>query len=214
MRNLYLTVSLFCFCFFANAQLINVCNSLSCADLRSPIDVINTVVPRLSYAKPPLTTPVYKDVLYNVENCVGNGDDLTFDSLDVPGTTTCTDEKSSLVFDVYYPTNNNYTVCKLPALILFHGGSYLECSDLTNPGVVELCQDFAQRGFVVFSVEYRRGVLAESTDDRVVTGGIPSGIGYTTAQQFLAIYRACQDARGAIRSIVKYENTGWGHDDQ
>jgi hypothetical protein len=41
-----------------------------------------------------------------------------------------------------------------------------------------------------------------------VPNGFPPGIGYTSVQQWLAIYRALQDARGAIRSILKMQLDG------
>jgi len=169
---------------------------------------INAEPVEMSYAKENLPkTDV--DVEYKVQTCtVGGDDEYGGDETEGVLTPACTDIRPSLKFDVYYPTNHPYNTCKLPALIMFHGGSYAECSDKRNAGVVALCKEFAYRGFVVFSVEYRRGVL---TDNRTVTD-ILSGktINYTTAQQMLAIYRACQDGRGAIRSIVKYEKNGWG----
>ena len=54
--------------------------------------------------------------------------------------------------------------------------------------------------------------MLEGLSNVGLPGRVPTGIGYTTAQQILAIYRACQDGRGAIRSIIKYETVGWGHD--
>lgn len=145
---------------------------------------VDTVVYGLS------TTPTgYSDVRYALNSC------------GVSTTTICENDMDSLYYQVYYPkkignTNINYNSCKFSALILFHGGSYDECGSLYNPGVIFIAKEYAKRGFIVFNVEYRRGVLIDS---RTTT----SGIQYTSAQQMLAIYRASQDARGAIRSIIK-----------
>lgn len=48
-------------------------------------------------------------------------------------------------------------------------------------------------------------------DTRLVPAGAltyPDTINYTTAQQWLAVYRGMQDARGAIRSIIKMQLDG------
>lgn len=214
MKKLYALLLLQIILEGVNAQTnINVCSFYCSRDLSGHITglSINEEPVEMSYAKENLPqTDV--DVNYQVEPnpCPANGDDDAGGEVienAVPDPI-CTDIRPSLKFDVYYPINHAYNTCKLPALIMFHGGAYAECSDKRNKGIVALCKEFAYRGFVVFSVEYRRGVLR---DNRTITD-ILSGktINYTTAQQMLAIYRACQDARGAIRSIIKYEKNGWG----
>lgn len=58
----------------------------------------------------------------------------------------------------------------------------------------------SEKRFVVFNVEYRGGRLKDASNTQ-----------YTSVQQQLAVYRACQDARGAIRSIIKRQkNQGTG----
>lgn len=194
-----------------NAQTINVCANYCSKDFRDSIPGIqvNTSPVRKSYAHEPATTYA-SDIAYpdDYNRCH-----------DTPiGNVLCEDMAASLIYDVFYPVNHNYTSCKLPALILFHGGAYSECSDLTNPGIVKLAREFALRGFVVFNVEYRRGVLTEPETvplERRVSPNVPQwpqGRRFTTVQQMLAIYRACQDARGAIRTIVQRENEGGGTD--
>ena len=135
----------------------------------------------------------FKDVQYD-ENCCTTGCGYN-----------CNSDIGVLKYHVYYPSNYpNYNTCPLPAVILFHGGAFNECGDFTNPNVRTLAEELAYRGFVVFIVNYRRGVIP---DGNSVTGSLPQ-VDYTSAQQLLAIYRACQDARGAIRSIIKREQDG------
>ncbi|HYV95174.1 MAG TPA: alpha/beta hydrolase fold domain-containing protein [Chitinophagales bacterium] len=100
--------------------------------------------------------------------------------------------ENSLTYDVYYPYLSCGTYPQLPAIILFHGGGFSECSDKSDEE--DYCIDFARRGFVAFSVEYRRG-----------KDGDNSGI---SASYMLALYRGLQDARGAIRTIIKRQNDG------
>jgi len=121
----------------------------------------------------------------------------------------CDTTLNALAMRVYYPSNHNYNTCKLPAIILFHAGSYAECSSYTNPGARGLSRKLCKRGFVVFDVNYRVGVIV---DTRIVTGSLSPeynhGLSYVSAQQMLAIYRALQDARGAIRSVLQMQLDG------
>lgn len=146
----------------------------------------------------------YTDVHYKLNYCpfkcpVPNGSD----GCD-------TDAALALYYYVYYPTDFvNYDNCSLPAIIMFHSGAYSECSNPDQEGLDYFCRAMASRGFVVFSCSYRVGVLTDQTN----IPGTPMGHEtdpkwqYVSAQQILAIYRACQDARGAIRSIILANST-------
>lgn len=103
----------------------------------------------------------------------------------------CSKRPSSLIYDVWYP-RHNYIDQKLPAIILFHGGSFEECNTYDQEIMTNLCKEFAKRGFVAFNVEYRRGKVADSRQPN-----------FKSAQEVLAGYRSLQDCRGAIRSIIK-----------
>lgn len=110
----------------------------------------------------------------------------------------------SLVYDVYYPNNLTVYPCykdkPLPAVILFHGGGFSDCSDYTGEKGIKLyCQEFAKRGFVAFNVEYRRGRLKD-------TAIAEDGGTFLSGSNVLATYRAFQDGRGAIRSIIAEQN--------
>lgn len=110
----------------------------------------------------------------------------------------CTSDGSVLQYRATYPNKTaitNFATCKLPVVIYFHGGSFADCNGtFDDVGLQTIATNFAERGFIFISVEYRRGVKVVSDV-------------YYTVQQMLAIYRACQDARGAIRSIIKHETT-------
>ncbi|NNV57114.1 alpha/beta hydrolase [Limnovirga soli] len=178
---------------FTHAQTINVCTDFCSKDLSVPISGITIGTDMaIPYGKNG-TSDVFSDVFYKKNRCEG----------DIAGPTICKNDAAYLVYDAYYPSNNDYLNCKLPAVILVHGGSWDECSDYRNAGIVKLCQEFAKRGFVAFSIQYRTGVLV----DRNIVPNDPSRT-YTSAQQLLAIYRGCQDVRGAIRSIIKRQNDG------
>ena len=108
--------------------------------------------------------------------------------------TSCHADAASLKYYVYYPSNFDYANCKAPVIILFHGGGFSDCSSFNASDLQYACREFAKRGYVAFDVEYRRGRYIDPTQT------------YFTAQQSLAVYRAMQDARGAIRSIIRMES--------
>lgn len=169
-------------------------------NLNNPIpqyaDEANIVESDLCYAKacrdvnPALSTPSdFHDVRYPGSTNNGNDNNCT-----VPTTRQCTDDISGLRYHVFYSNNITYSnTCKLPVVILFHGGSFADCKgNYLSSNLVYTCKEFVKRGFIAITVEYRLGVLLASNDTY-------------TSQQRLAIWRAAQDARGAIRSIVKRE---------
>ncbi len=107
-----------------------------------------------------------------------------------PSSSCTSTDSSALMYYVYYP-DYSYNSLKLPCAILLHAGGFQECSTLQLPEITKICQEFAKRGFITFNVEYRRGSISD-----------PQG-NFESVQAALAQYRAYQDARGAIRSIIK-----------
>lgn len=140
-----------------------------------------TIVANKSYGNG--TSP--GDVKYNNEN---NG------CINPSGITECLTDDAELKYDVFYPAGYDFETCPaLPAVIYAHGGGYSDCSNRTTGGAVNYCREFAKRGFVTFNIGYRQGI---KIDNLVPTGR-------SSVQQELGLYRAFQDVRGAIRSIIK-----------
>ena len=168
-------------------QSCNIASLLCNYDLRNPLPgvIIDSIYGNnaIIYGR---SNPSFEDVSYP-QNC---GVD--------PNNVVCLTDTSVLKYYVYYASNYaSYNSCPLPAVILFHEGSFSDCVTFNNKDIRTVCREFAKRGFVAFDVEYRAGVLV---DRRLHTG---TRVENTSAQQMLAIYRACQDVRGAIRSIIK-----------
>jgi len=141
------------------------------------------------YGKSTPTYPFYKDENFSAD-CKPVGSSTCDNSDDLIGSPPIESYKSNLKYYVYYP-NISYTDCALPAFIVAHPGGFSDCSSLNanpNDAIRVLCIEMAKRGYICFSVEYRRG--------RIKKGG------FVTVQQMLGYYRGCQDFRGAIRSII------------
>ncbi len=161
-------------------------------DSANCISGCTTQYPQRTYG---VTNSDYKDVSYppsTQPNCGGSG-----------GAPVCiTSFTNTLVYYVYWPKHNydpNNGGCTLPAMILVHAGSFSDCSGI-NPGkeIKLLAREFAKRGFVTFVVEYRRGNLPHPD--------FFDNIRYISAQQMLAAYRAGQDVKGFVRSIIFRQN--------
>ena len=69
-----------------------------------------------------------------------------------------------------------------------------------------MCVELAQKGFITFSGEYRRGRIFDPNTNN--TNHL------TSVQQQFARYRTIQDGCGAIRTIMKKNGLPWGHADK
>src|SRR4030095_5589109 len=101
----------------------------------------------------------------------------------------CTD--TVLTYDVYYPSNYNFTNKKLPAIFMIHGGGFKDGT--TKKRSAQYCAEFAMRNFIAINIEYRTG--------------LKDGESCFSATRMFAVYRAIQDVRGAIRKVVADEKS-------
>lgn len=155
-------------------------------------DIVKTG--KIYYGKyqPDTTIPDFYDVAYATDNTDILTDDYYKDDDILPACPTaysCSQIGKSLYYYVYYP-KHDYTNCPLPVVILFHAGGFSDCSQLNYEN--DLCVMLARKGFIVVNVEYRRGRIKD--DD-------PSSK-YTSVQQVMANYKAFQDGRGAVRTVI------------
>jgi acetyl esterase/lipase len=127
--------------------------------------------PGILYGK---TTDFYKDENFaddcqptNSSSCDGSDALISYNGVTVKS------YQYNLRYYVYYP-NIDYSTCKLPASIVAHSGGFSDCSNINNTDGTDIrtiCIEMAKRGYVCFSVEYRRG--------RIKSGG------FVTVQQML-----------------------------
>ena len=107
----------------------------------------------------------------------------------------------NLLLDVYQPTGDTET--NRPVIIFIHGGSFVGGSKTGND-VVPLAQDFAKKGFVTASINYRLGM-----------NGVPFP-GPDEKDATETVMRATQDTRAAVRFFrksVDTEGNPYGIDD-
>ncbi len=87
-----------------------------------------------------------------------------------------------LKLDLYHPQND--VVAKRPLIVMAHGGAFL-FGDKKSPPIPMLANDFAGRGYVVASINYRLGTTL---------------LGLSAIER--TIYRAVQDYRSATRFLI------------
>ncbi|MBA3649466.1 MAG: T9SS type A sorting domain-containing protein [Chitinophagales bacterium] len=98
-----------------------------------------------------------------------------------------------LKMDVYEPVGD--TLAQRPLIVYMHPGDFLPivCNggvngDLHDSAVVEMCKQFARRGYVVANIDYRLGWLPLNPNQDCRKGSL-----------YQAVYRGLQDAKTCVR---------------
>ena len=99
--------------------------------------------------------------------------DMIFDSVTV--TTDTFSTVYGLAMDVYQPFGDS--LCHRPLLVLAHGGSFISGNRSDDNAVVTLCQNFARRGYVTVSIEYRLGATLSMADSSYAENEVLQAIG-------------------------------------
>lgn len=112
----------------------------------------------------------------------------------------------TLLLDIFLPTNDMVPPCGRPLFVAVHGGAWMTGSkdDLTP---TELCKDFAQRGYVAVSVNYRLGMFQTHNAVHCNLAGWDCFNAADSSEWIRALYRGMQDVKGAIRYMVKNAGT-------
>jgi hypothetical protein len=138
------------------------------------------------------TSQNYIDTLYRISSTM---DVVYGKAIDFAG------NERTLDMDVSVPTNDTPPACGRPLMVLVHGGGFYT-GDKSDNAVRRMRMEFAQRGYVAVSVNYRLGMF--QTDKRIhcnVTSWDCLNMA-DTSEWYRAYYRAIQDVHGAIRYLV------------
>lgn len=106
----------------------------------------------------------------------------------------------SLLMDIYRPVGDNN--CTRPCLVLIHGGTFIAGSK-ADVNIVNIARSFAEKGWVVSTINYRLGTLKNSYHERYAFCGddiaAPCAYISDSTEIYRANYRGQQDAKAAIR---------------
>jgi hypothetical protein len=108
----------------------------------------------------------------------------------------------TLHMDIYLPICEDINLSSpKPLLIWIHGGAFL-AGDKNDASIQSFCKDFAKRGYVTASIDYRLGFVS---DDFPWSCNYPnySCVFATDSSEWArAYYRAIQDGKGALRFLI------------
>ncbi len=127
-----------------------------------------------------------------------------------PADTTTDVKLKNITMDIYQPIQEEDTVENRPVMIYIHTGNFLPPplngspnGTMVDLAAVELCTQWAKRGYVAISIDYRLGwnPIAETVQER-------------TGTLLNAVYRAIHDVKHGVRHLKRNagsDNT-WGID--
>ena len=133
----------------------------------------------LNYAQDPCSSGRYADAVFSQFTLTSN---LTYGQ-----NSNWANSNTVLKLDLYEPTND--TLAARPLIIWVHGGSFIGGSK-TDPDVKKLSENFAKKGYVCASIDYRLGFFPFDSTNAVK-----------------AVVRAVQDLKAAIRYFYKDAQT-------
>ncbi len=112
----------------------------------------------------------------------------------------------SLTLDLAYPMNDQPPICGRPLMMIIHGGAWLG-GDKAQDYPPQLMKDFAERGYVTASINYRLGMFQTEKEINCNISGINglqwNCLNMTDSLEWVrAWYRAVQDAKGALRFLI------------
>jgi para-nitrobenzyl esterase len=126
----------------------------------------------------------YRDIMF---------DDTTISNVTYGSNVTMSNAAATLRMDIWMPKND--TVTNRPLIIIAHGGNFLGGSK-SGTDVIQFCNDFADMGYVVASIDYRVGM----------TNFPFPGPDSTDATE--AVIRAVHDAKASVRFFKENYSVG------
>jgi acetyl esterase/lipase len=116
-------------------------------------------------------------------------------------------ELDTLHMDIYLPKcEETGPPSPRPLLMWIHGGAFL-AGDKNDVSIQALCKEFAQRGYVTASIDYRLGFVADDVAWQCNYPNYSCVFAADSAEWIRAYYRAVQDAKGALRYLVNRHQT-------
>ncbi|MCS7085746.1 MAG: alpha/beta hydrolase, partial [Bacteroidia bacterium] len=136
----------------------------------------------------------WMDVGAQIPNCEGTRflvpvfDDVDVSTVAYGQNYTHTGALQTLRMDIYRPRGDSFN--RRPVIVWAYGGSFT-AGIRQSPDIVRLCREFARRGYVCASIDYRLGVDNSGPPEQ------------TRMNAVRAVSRAVHDARAAIRWLRK-----------
>ncbi len=112
----------------------------------------------------------------------------------------------TLRMDIYNPLCDDPSHrSRKPLLVWIHGGSFL-AGDKSDASITNLCKQFARRGYVTASINYRLGFVSDHAAWNCNYPNYSCLFASDSAEWIRALYRGIQDGKGAVRYLVNRNN--------
>ena len=108
----------------------------------------------------------------------------------------------SLKMDIYSPICSDQQVTsRRPLLVFMHGGAFL-AGNKNDPSIVNLCKQFAKRGYVTATIDYRLGFISDDIAWNCNYPNYSCVFATDSTEWYRSLFRGIQDAKGAVRYLV------------
>ena len=108
----------------------------------------------------------------------------------------------TLKMDIYTPyCDDQAHIATRPLLLVIHGGAFL-AGDKGESNITSICKQFAKRGYVTASINYRLGFISDEFAWNCNYPNYSCVFATDSAEWYRAYFRAIQDGKGALRYLI------------
>ncbi len=113
----------------------------------------------------------------------------------------------TLKMDIYTPICDDQAhIATRPLMLVIHGGAFL-AGDKGESNITTICKQFAKRGYVTASINYRLGFISDEFAWNCNYPNYSCVFATDSAEWYRAYFRAIQDGKGALRYLVNRHKT-------
>lgn len=112
----------------------------------------------------------------------------------------------TLTLDLFLPDCNSPSGVNRPLMIWIHGGAFL-VGNKEDPSIRYMCMEFAKRGYVTASINYRLGFVSDDLNWQCNYPDYNCVFAADSAEWVRAYYRGVQDGKGALAWLVNNAST-------
>lgn len=106
------------------------------------------------------------------------------------------------LMDIYLPNCDDAThLSRRPLIVFIHGGAFV-AGDKNEVNLQNMCKQFAQRGYVTASIDYRLGFISDEIAWNCNFPSYNCVFATDSAEWYRACYRSIQDGKGALRYLI------------
>ena len=111
-------------------------------------------------------------------------------------------DSESHLMDIYLPNcDDSLHLSRRPLLIFIHGGAFI-AGDKNETNIQFMCKEFAKRGYVTASIDYRLGFISDEIAHTCNFPNYNCVFATDSAEWYRACYRSIQDGKGALRYLI------------